>query len=110
MIVKILLALSFWKIGYRRVSCIKTIFFSLYSFFVFTQLNRTPMIFPCRDIGPATATLDPRPATRDPRLLVKLIGKETKNTAEQVIMKKIFIYARASVKKEIVHSGSVGLI
>ena len=75
------------------------------------------MIFPCRDIGPATATLDPRPATRDPRpatrdprLLVKLIGKETKNTAEQVIMKKIFIYARASVKKEIVHSGSVGLI
>ena len=59
------------------------------------------MIFPCRDIGPAT---------RDPRLLVKLIGKETKNTAEQVIMKKIFIYARASVNKEIVHSGSVGLI
>ena len=42
------------------------------------------MIFPCRDIGPATATLDSRPrhwtrdrdfgpATRDPRLLVKLI-------------------------------------
>ena len=41
------------------------------------------IIFPCRDIGPATATLDPRPrhwtrdrdfgpATRDPRLLVKL--------------------------------------
>ena len=26
-----------------------------------------------RDIGPATATLDPRPATRDPRLLVKLV-------------------------------------
>ena len=52
------------------------------------------MIFPCRD----------------PRLLVKLIGKETKNTAEHVIMKKIFIYARASVNKEIVHSGSVGLI
>ena len=25
-----------------------------------------------RDFGPATATLDPRPATRDPRLLVKL--------------------------------------
>ena len=25
-----------------------------------------------RDIGPATATLDSRPATRDPRLLVKL--------------------------------------
>ena len=68
------------------------------------------MIFPCRDIGPATATLDPRPATRDPRLLVKLIGKETKNTAQHVIMKKIFIYARASVNKEIVHSGSVGLI
>ena len=61
------------------------------------------MIFPCRDIGPATATLDPR-------LLVKLIGKETKNTAEHVIMKKMVIYARASVNKEIVHSGSIGLI
>ena len=51
------------------------------------------IIFPCRDIGPATATLDPRPraldprarlwthdrdfgpATRDPRLLVKLLRR-----------------------------------
>ena len=43
------------------------------------------IIFPCRDIGLATATLNPRPrlwtrdrdfgpATRDPRLLVKLFS------------------------------------
>ena len=38
------------------------------------------------------------------------LGKETKNTAEHVIMKKIFIYARACVNKEFVHGGSIGLI
>ena len=89
----------------------KNDFFSLYIFFislVFTQLPRTPNHFPLprhwtrdRDIGPATATLDPdrdcgpatrdprpatrdprpatrdpRPATRDPRLLVKLHRKD----------------------------------
>ena len=45
--------------------------FFLFIFFfislVFTQLPRTPNHFPCRDIGPATATLDPRLWTRDPR-------------------------------------------
>ena len=58
------------------------IFFSYHSFSLsYLELQ---IIFPCRDIGPATATLDPRPrhwtrdrdfgpATRDPRLLVKLI-------------------------------------
>ena len=46
------------------------IFFSYHSFSLsYLELQ---IIFPCRDIGPATATLDPRPATRDPRLLVKL--------------------------------------
>ena len=63
-------------------------FFPSYCF----HISRFQIIFPCRDIGPATATLDPRPrlwtrdrdigpatatldprpATRDPRLLVKL--------------------------------------
>ena len=38
------------------------------------------------------------------------LGKETKNTAEHVSMKKIFIYAWACVNKEFVHSGSIGLI
>ena len=38
------------------------------------------------------------------------LGKETKNPAEHVNMKKIFIYARACVNKEFVHSGSIGLI
>ena len=38
------------------------------------------------------------------------LGKETKNTAEHVIMKKIFIYTRACVNKEFVHSGSIGLV
>ena len=38
------------------------------------------------------------------------LGKETKNTAEHVIIKNIFIYARACVNKEVIHSGSLGLI
>ena len=58
------------------------IFFSYHSFSLsYLELQ---IIFPCRDIGPATATLDSRPrhwtrdrdfgpATRDPRLLVKLL-------------------------------------
>ena len=57
------------------------IFFSYHSFLLsYLELQ---IIFPCRDIRPATASLDPRPrhwtrdrdfgpATRDPRLLVKL--------------------------------------
>ena len=43
------------------------IFFSYHSFSLsYLELQ---IIFPCRDIGPATATLDPRPRlwTRDPR-------------------------------------------
>ena len=36
--------------------------------------------------------------------------KATKNTAERVIMKKIFIYAGACVNKDFVHSGSTGVI
>ena len=74
----------------------KNDFFSLYIFpyhsFSLSYLE-LQIIFPCRDIGPATATLDPRPrhwtrdrdfgpatrdfgpATRDPRLLVKLLKK-----------------------------------
>ena len=61
------------------------IFFSYHSFSLsYLDLQ---IIFPCRDIGPATATatLDPRPrhwppdrdfgpATRDPRLVVKLVS------------------------------------
>ena len=35
--------------------------------------------------------------------------RDEKNTAEHVIMKKIFIYARACVSKKIVHSGSIGI-
>ena len=64
---------------------LKNDFFSLYIFFislVFTQLPRTPNHFLLprhwtrdRHFGLATATLDPRPATRDPRLLVKLGGE-----------------------------------
>ena len=38
------------------------------------------------------------------------LGKETKNTAEHVITNKFFIYARASVNKDFVHSGSIGLV
>ena len=38
------------------------------------------------------------------------LGKETKNTAELVIIKNIFIYARVYVNKEVIHSGSLGLI
>ena len=92
-------------IGYCRVSCIKTIFFLSFIFFSYHSFSLSylelQIIFPRRDIGPATATLDPRPrhwthdrdigpttatldprprlwtrdprlATRDPRLLVKL--------------------------------------
>ena len=58
------------------------IFFSYHSFSL--SYLEPQIIFPCRDIGPATATLDPRPrhwtrdrdfgpTTRDPRLLVKLL-------------------------------------
>ena len=36
------------------------------------------------------------------------LGKETKNTAKHVIMNKIFIYARAWVNKDFVHSDSIG--
>ena len=39
-----------------------------------------------------------------------VLRKRDENTAEHVIMKKIFIYARACVNKEFVHSGSIGLI
>ena len=51
------------QIGYGRVSCTKKIFFPSYCF----HISRFQIIFPCRDIGPATATLDPRPRlwTRD---------------------------------------------
>ena len=38
------------------------------------------------------------------------LGKETKNTAEHAVMKKIFIYARPCVNKDFVHSGSIRLI
>ena len=38
------------------------------------------------------------------------LGKETKNTAEHVIIKNIFIYARVCVNKEVIHSRSLGLI
>ena len=38
------------------------------------------------------------------------LGKETKKTAEHVIMDKIFIYARPCVNKDFVHSSSIGLI
>ena len=38
------------------------------------------------------------------------LEKETKNTAEHVIMNKIFIYASPCVNKDFVHSGSIGLI
>ena len=43
------------------------IFFSYHSFSL--SYLEPQIIFPCRDIGPATATLDPRPRlwTRDPR-------------------------------------------
>ena len=36
------------------------------------------------------------------------LGKETKNTAKHVITNKIFIYARAWVNKDFVHSDSIG--
>ena len=38
------------------------------------------------------------------------LGKETKNTAEHVIMNKIFIYARPCVNKDFFHSCSIGVI
>ena len=73
------------QIGYRRVSCIKTIFLPLYFFHITrfhsvtsnpksfspaATLDPRPRLWTCdRDIGPATTTLDPRPRlwTRDPR-------------------------------------------
>ena len=42
--------------------------------------------------------------------IFEYLGKETKNTAELVIIKNIFIYARVCVNKEVIHSGSLGLI
>ena len=36
--------------------------------------------------------------------------KGMKNTAEHVIMKKIFIYRQACINKVFVHSGSIGII
>ena len=45
-------------------------------------------------------------------LIFLYLGKETKNTAEHVIMNKFSIYAQACVNKEnkdFVHSGSIGL-
>ena len=56
-------------IGYCRVSCIKTIFFLSFIFFSYHSFSLSylelQIIFPRRDIGPAT--LDPRPRhwTRD---------------------------------------------
>jgi len=38
------------------------------------------------------------------------LGKEMKNTAEHIIMNKIFIDARLCVNKDFVHSGSIELI
>ena len=38
------------------------------------------------------------------------LGKGTKNTAGHVIMNKIFIYARACLNKDFVHSGPIGLL
>ena len=73
------------------------IFFSYHSFSLsYLELQ---IIFPCRDIGPATATLDPRPrhwtcyrdfgpATRDPRLLVKLINIYHINRAVYALVTK----------------------
>ena len=37
------------------------------------------------------------------------LGKGTKDTAEHVIMNKIFIYARACLNKDFVYSGPIGL-
>ena len=36
------------------------------------------------------------------------LGKETKNTAEHLIMNKIFIYPRPCANEDFVHRGSIG--
>ena len=39
----------------------------------------------------------------------RFLGKREENTGKHIIMNKVFIYALASVNKEFVLSGSIGL-
>ena len=66
-----------------------------YQSFSLSCYLKPQIIFPYRDIGPATATLDPRPrlwtrdrdfgpTTRDPRLLVKLSRQHFSEESRQV--------------------------